>query len=168
MGTVLTPHKTSVERRTRRSYKCMLFGINHSFTQTSYKVLNARDWCLVFRLLWNLESCSIIAYRANVNCCTCIRLWIKFISFYLYSNRPPSNECHNPQFSWWRHQMKTFSELLALCEENPSVTGGFPHKGQWHGALMFSLICAWTNGWANNRDAGDLGRWFGTLITASL
>ena len=28
-----------------------------------------------------------------------------------------------------------------------------PHKGQWHGALRFSLICAWTNGWANNRDA---------------
>ena len=23
-------------------------------------------------------------------------------------------------------------------------------------ALRFSLICAWTNGWANNRDAGDL------------
>ena len=31
-----------------------------------------------------------------------------------------------------------------------------PHKGQWHGALMFSLICTWTNGWVNNRDAGDL------------
>ena len=30
------------------------------------------------------------------------------------------------------------------------------HKGKWRGALMFSLICAWTNGWANNRDAGDL------------
>ena len=28
-----------------------------------------------------------------------------------------------------------------------------PHKGQWRGALMFCLICAWTNGWANNRDA---------------
>ena len=26
------------------------------------------------------------------------------------------------------------------------------HKGQWREALMFSLICAWTNGWANNRD----------------
>ena len=25
------------------------------------------------------------------------------------------------------------------------------HKGQWRGALMFSLICAWTNGWVNNR-----------------
>ena len=30
-----------------------------------------------------------------------------------------------------------------------------PHKGQWRGALMFSLIYAWTNGWVNNRDAGD-------------
>ena len=33
-----------------------------------------------------------------------------------------------------------------------------PHKGQCRGALMFSLIHAWTNGWANNRDAGDLRR----------
>ena len=33
-----------------------------------------------------------------------------------------------------------------------------PHKGQWHGALVFSLICAWINGWANNGEAGDLRR----------
>ena len=33
-----------------------------------------------------------------------------------------------------------------------------PHKGQWRGALMFSLICAWINGWENNREAGDLRR----------
>ena len=31
-------------------------------------------------------------------------------------------------------------------------------KGQWRGTLMFSLICAWTNGWVNNRDTGDLRR----------
>ena len=31
-----------------------------------------------------------------------------------------------------------------------------PHKGQWHGALMFSLSCAWINRWVNNREAGDL------------
>ena len=34
-----------------------------------------------------------------------------------------------------------------------------PHKGQWRGALMFSLICIWINGWVNNREAGDLGRY---------
>ena len=33
-----------------------------------------------------------------------------------------------------------------------------PHKGQWRGALMFSFVCAWINGWVNNREAGDLRR----------
>ena len=33
-----------------------------------------------------------------------------------------------------------------------------PHKGQWSGALMFSLIYVWINGWLNNREAGDLTR----------
>ena len=33
-----------------------------------------------------------------------------------------------------------------------------PHKSKWRGALVFSLIWAWTNGWVNNRDAGYLRR----------
>ena len=33
-----------------------------------------------------------------------------------------------------------------------------PHKGQWHGALVFTFICAWMNGWVNNREAGNLRR----------
>ena len=32
------------------------------------------------------------------------------------------------------------------------------HKGHWRGALMFSLICVWTNSWAPNGDVGDLRR----------
>ena len=31
-----------------------------------------------------------------------------------------------------------------------------PRKGHWRGALIFSLVCAWINGWVNNREAGDL------------
>ena len=50
--------------------------------------------------------------------------------------------------------METFPMLLALCAGNSPVNS--PHKGQWHGALMFSLICAWINGWVNNHEAGDL------------
>ena len=50
----------------------------------------------------------------------------------------------------WRHQMATFSVLLALC------TGS--HKGQWRRSLVFSLICAWINGSVNDREAGDLRR----------
>ena len=33
-----------------------------------------------------------------------------------------------------------------------------PHKGQWRGALMFSLTYAWTQGWVDYRKAGDLRR----------
>ena len=34
-----------------------------------------------------------------------------------------------------------------------------PHKGQWRGALMYCLVCAWINGWVNNGEAGDLRRY---------
>ena len=34
-----------------------------------------------------------------------------------------------------------------------------PHKGQWRGSLMFTLICVWINGCVNNRKAGDLWRY---------
>ena len=46
-----------------------------------------------------------------------------------------------------------------LCGEFPA-TGAFPaQRLEWRGALMFSLICVWINGWENNRKAGDLRRY---------
>ena len=56
--------------------------------------------------------------------------------------------------SWWRHQMETFSALLAIWSPVNS-----PHRGQWRGALMFFLICVWINDWVNNHEAGDLRRY---------
>ena len=35
---------------------------------------------------------------------------------------------HSSIESWWRHQVETFSALLALCEGNPSVNGEFPSQ----------------------------------------
>ena len=46
--------------------------------------------------------------------------------------------------------------IFRVTGGNSSVTVNSTHKGQWRGASMFSLICAWTNGWVNNRGAGDL------------
>ena len=46
-----------------------------------------------------------------------------------------------------------FSVTGPLCGE---FTG---HRWiKWRGTLMFSLFCAWINGWVNNREAGDLRR----------
>ena len=48
--------------------------------------------------------------------------------------------------------METFSVLLDF------FAGNSLPEGLWHGALRFSLICTWTDSWANNGDAGDLRR----------
>ena len=60
--------------------------------------------------------------------------------------------------AWWRHQMETFSSLLAIWRGILRSPVNSPHKGQWHRALMLSLICVLLNGWVNNREAGDLRR----------
>ena len=36
------------------------------------------------------------------------------------------NEEAAPHIAWWRHQMETFSALLAICAGNSPVTGEFP------------------------------------------
>ena len=59
-------------------------------------------------------------------------------------------------FSWWRRQMETFPCYWPFVLRIHQSRVKSPHKGQWWGALMFSLICVWINGWENNREAGDL------------
>ena len=87
--------------------------------------------------------------------------WWKYlteISLYLWvTPLPVADSCivSAASYSWWRHQMETFSESLA--HRSPVNS---PHKGQWRGALIFPLIYAWINAWSNNREAGDLRRHF--------
>ena len=51
-----------------------------------------------------------------------------------------------------------FRVTVLLCGEFTGHRRIPVHKGPWHGVLMFSLICAWTNSWANIGDTGDLRR----------
>ena len=51
----------------------------------------------------------------------------------------------------WKHFPRYWCFMRGI--HRPPVNS--PHKGQWRGASMFSLICAWTKGWVNNRDVGD-------------
>ena len=65
---------------------------------------------------------------------------------------------------WWRPKHDKVIKWKHFPRYWPFVRGihrspvDSPHKSQWRGALMFSLICAWTNGWANNRGDRDLRR----------
>ena len=104
-------------------------------------------WSVLIGRAWQ----NISLYDTMLNVGRCVMNW--------------SFLCHNSHWwkahsvvSWWRHPMETFFTLLALCAGNSPATGEFPHKDQWRGALMCSLICAWINGCVNNHEAGDLRR----------
>ena len=55
----------------------------------------------------------------------------------------------------WKH----FPRYWPFVRGIPRSRVNSPHKGQWRGAFMSSLICAWINLWVNNREAGDLRRY---------
>ena len=61
---------------------------------------------------------------------------------------------HHDDVIKWKHFPRYW--LFVRGIHRSSVNS--PHKGQWRGALMSSLTCAWINGWVSNREAGDLRR----------
>ena len=70
-----------------------------------------------------------------------------FINFYLTE----TSIAHDDVIKW-----KHFPRHWPVVWRIHRSPLNFPHKGQRRGALMLSLICAWTKDWVNSRDAGDL------------
>ena len=68
-------------------------------------------------------------------------------------NMIAANKTHDDVIKW-----KMFSRYWSFVRGFHRPTVNSPHKGQWRGAWIFALICARTNGYANNRNAGDLRR----------
>ena len=110
--------------------------------------------CIVMPILeiWYLNSLSGFSntkYGFELYCCV--------IKQYFFRWKFPIRwrECVY-LYSWWRHQIETCFALLAICTGNSPVTGEFPVQRPL--TQSFSLICAWTNGWVNNGEAGDFRR----------
>ena len=63
--------------------------------------------------------------------------------------------------SWWEFSCqdlcKIFMTVFMMTSSNGNIFRVAGHL--WRGALMFSLICTWINGWVNNGEAGDLRRY---------
>ena len=57
----------------------------------------------------------------------------------------------------WKH-FPCYWPFVRGIHRSP-VTGEFPTQRAVTRSLMFSLICAWDDSWANNGDAGDLRRY---------
>ena len=80
--------------------------------------------------------------NTDFNVFFCVNRWI---------NNRVTGDLHDDVIKW-KHLPRYWTSVRGL--HRTRVNSG--HKGQWCGALMFSLICAWINGWVYNREAGDL------------
>ena len=78
------------------------------------------------------------------------RIWVD-------RSRGTTKDCwykHHDDVIKWKHFQRNWPFVRGIHRSPVN----YPHKGQWRGALMFSVICARINGWVNNREAGDLRR----------
>ena len=120
------------------------------FTTSIVKCFSQRLWGnFRLRLLEKLESffgetCAAIHFLWQ-------NIWVREPLVHPDSSK---TLIHNDVIKW-----KHFPCYWSLCVRGMQRSSmDSPHKGQWCGALMFSLICASINSWVNNREAGDLRR----------
>ena len=111
---------------------------------------------------------------SETNLMTVSHWWHKTITWFLKRTMPldadstvPEIQCHlgnapgapstnivHDDVIKWKHFPRNWP-FVRRIHRSPVNS---PHKGQWRGALMFSLICVGINDWVNNREAGDLRR----------
>ena len=121
--------------------------------------------------------CNIYIY---IYICVCVCVYYVYMMYGLYVKHITNEQvriiwmsrnhvcCYTSQaitettMSWFcqnrghcRLRMMTSSNGNIFRVTGPLSPVNSPNKGQWRGALMFSLICAWINDSVNNRKAGD-------------
>ena len=100
----------------------------------------------VYDLLYDWKSCSLCYMKDAVLHCSIFFKWNKIVAQGMHD--------HDDVIKWKNHPR--YWPFVRGIHRSPVNS---PHKGQWRGALMFSLICVWINAWVNNREAGDLRRY---------
>ena len=82
-----------------------------------------------------------------------IKWCVKLFGTRLQQKHSKARTLHDDVIKW-----KHFPRYWPFVREIHRSPVNSPHKGHWRGALIFSLICVWINGWVNNSEAGDLRR----------
>ena len=133
---VNSPHKWPVTRK-MFPFDDVITGM-HVLSYHAYekKYPNTHVWYTILQLY---SSCS-----GN----------IQYMVYMTYAKYSVISQDHYDDVIKWKH----FPRYWPFVREIHRWPVNSPNKGQWGGALMFSLIYAWINDWVNNREAGDLRR----------
>ena len=152
----------------------LLFCHKDSSIYTSETIFTAMfASCCVWLCYWNIAS-DIRNFATHLNLHKVMAIMFFQCHFHhhvIVVNQNKRDRGHLPGKTWYRTYtildhvttMRTSSNgniFRVTVPFSGEFTGQFPSQRQWRGALvfLFSLICAWINGWVKNREAGDLGR----------
>ena len=101
----------------------MLIAKSHFISQIHKPTHQMRDRKIFFSTHTTIYLMSLSLSRENLTIC---EFGLMFFGPRVY------------RFQWWRHQMKAFSALLALCAGNSPVTGEIPpQKPVTHSSDVF-------------------------------
>ena len=124
----------------------------------------------IFMCDFSLFQCKFywILFKGSWQCLLCLDYGIEYLTscIFVQCYLPLSHLSHmiiptswcDMTTTWWRHQMATFSALLALCVGNSPVTGEFPSQTpvMWSFDVFFDLHL---NKWSSIQ---SWGWWFET------
>ena len=100
----------------------------HYFKWVSHALLKYSSMDVFIDIFWTAEFANMLNTELII-----MQFWLKTnklslnIKYWLIHDRHLN--APSPFFTWWRHQMETFSALLVLCEGNSPATGEFPAQG---------------------------------------
>ena len=84
----------------------------------SAQISNMCHWFYKPQIFWRFKMLN----RVSAN------EFIMLLKIFYYGRTVWGHSKMEKHFSWWHHQMDTFSALPALCKRNPPGTGGFPSQ----------------------------------------
>ena len=121
-----------------------LYTMTHGYEALVYTILKGEWWIsLCYLPAGSLNHCSLgdpplISNVLNVK----HNLGIGILSWcWCWTRRGSAGNVFCSCRTLLRHQMGTFSALLALCEGNPPVTGGFPSQRPVTRSFDFFYLC---------------------------
>ena len=119
-------------------YKSMQISVPENMTPglNTYHIAS----CFIMHVVLYGSVCHVVNYSKGVMIMAASHRWTITSSSTIYSRilYVEVTVFSNP---WWRHQIETFSALLAICAGNSTVTGGFPTQRPvtWIFDVFFNL-----------------------------
>ena len=112
----------SLKKKPSKNLKKIWFMASRNFCEMEMNEMSDLFISRIYEKLLHYDFRLLISHRDFLLSLSNHDFWFTMIALFIWQ---PYSSIGNTK-SWWRHQMETFSALLAICAGNSPVNGGFP------------------------------------------